>query len=158
MQTFLPHPNFDASVAALDRARLGKQRVEALQILAALRAPESGLPIGWINHPATQMWKGYESALAVYATLCIREWTARGYTNNMMEPYNANWEATVGWHPDSILTDARKSPAPPWLGNAEFHASHRAALLFKDENFYRQFNWSETPKLDYVWPTKEGMM
>ncbi|HET9348893.1 MAG TPA: pyrimidine dimer DNA glycosylase/endonuclease V, partial [Arthrobacter sp.] len=31
MQTFLPFPDFQQSAAALDRARLGKQRVEALQ-------------------------------------------------------------------------------------------------------------------------------
>ena len=33
MQTFLPFPDFQQSAAVLDRVRLGKQRVEALQIL-----------------------------------------------------------------------------------------------------------------------------
>jgi len=33
MQTFLPYPDFAASSAVLDDRRLGKQRVEALQIV-----------------------------------------------------------------------------------------------------------------------------
>jgi hypothetical protein len=39
VQTFLPYPDFAASAAsaaALDSKRLGKQRVEALQVLRAL--------------------------------------------------------------------------------------------------------------------------
>ncbi|CAM5346647.1 Cytoplasmic protein OS=Streptomyces chartreusis OX=1969 GN=CP983_00565 PE=4 SV=1 [Streptomyces chartreusis] len=31
MQTFLPHPDFRQTALLLDRRRLGKQRVEALQ-------------------------------------------------------------------------------------------------------------------------------
>jgi len=42
MQTFLPFPDFQQSAAVLDRARLGKQRVEALQTLRALVIPEYG--------------------------------------------------------------------------------------------------------------------
>lgn len=36
MQTFLPYPDFAQSAACLDNKRLGKQRVECLQILRAL--------------------------------------------------------------------------------------------------------------------------
>ena len=36
MQTFLPYPAFDLSAQVLDRQRLGKQRVETLQVLKAL--------------------------------------------------------------------------------------------------------------------------
>ena len=42
MQTFLPYPDFAASAAALDDRRLGKQRVEALQVLRALVRPLFG--------------------------------------------------------------------------------------------------------------------
>ena len=48
MQTFLPYPDFVASARCLDRRRLGKQRVEVLQLLRALLVPGSG----WANHPA----------------------------------------------------------------------------------------------------------
>lgn len=54
MQTFLPVANFCESAKYLDKARLGKQRVEAMQILSTL----SGASRGWINHPAVRMWRG----------------------------------------------------------------------------------------------------
>jgi hypothetical protein len=41
VQTFLPYPDFAASAAALDTL-LGKQRVEALQVLRALTRPGYG--------------------------------------------------------------------------------------------------------------------
>ena len=36
MQTFLPHKDFSISASMLDNKRLGKQRVEALQIYNVL--------------------------------------------------------------------------------------------------------------------------
>jgi hypothetical protein len=64
MQTFLPYANVKKSVKCLDSKRLGKQRVEAFQILNILlnRTKTSG----WRNHPAVKMWKGHENALKVY--------------------------------------------------------------------------------------------
>ena len=43
MQTFLPFPDFHESAACLDMRRLGKQRVEAMQILRTI----TGLSSGW---------------------------------------------------------------------------------------------------------------
>jgi hypothetical protein len=62
VQTFLPLPDFAESAAVLDRQRLGKQRVEVLQLLGAL----TGQRPGWVNHPAARMWRGHERALARY--------------------------------------------------------------------------------------------
>jgi hypothetical protein len=39
VQTFLPFPDFDRTARVLDDRRLGKQRVEALQVLRALTVP-----------------------------------------------------------------------------------------------------------------------
>ena len=36
MQTFLPYPDFQLSAECLDYKRLGKQRLEAFQLLVAL--------------------------------------------------------------------------------------------------------------------------
>lgn len=36
VQTFLPYEDFDKTASVLDRSRLGKQRVETLQLLKAL--------------------------------------------------------------------------------------------------------------------------
>jgi hypothetical protein len=46
VQTFLPYADLAESAAALDDRRLGRQRVEALQVLRALTRS----PYGWEHH------------------------------------------------------------------------------------------------------------
>jgi hypothetical protein len=130
MQTFLPYPNFRQSMSVLDYRRLGKQRVEAYQILRALE----GKSKGWTNHPATRMWRGYEPALVHYMQCAIDEWTARGYNNTMAV-------TTVG---PLIL--------PPWVGDDRIHSSHRSNLIRKDPVHYGSFGWSEDSSIPYYWP------
>ncbi|MGY8879453.1 MAG: MSMEG_6728 family protein, partial [Dehalococcoidia bacterium] len=79
MQTFLPYPDFKTSAQCLDWRRLGKQRIEAMQILRALENHN----YGWQNHPAVNMWRGFEAMLAVYHNTIIEEWKTRGYRNSM---------------------------------------------------------------------------
>ena len=62
MQTFLPYPSFTESAAVLDGPRLGKQRVEAFQLLRALTVPD----YGWRHHPAAKMWAHRVPALVAY--------------------------------------------------------------------------------------------
>jgi len=130
MQTFLPLPSFTASAQALDYRRLGKQRVEAMQILNTL----TGKSTGWKTHPAVKMWVGHENALAAYMDACIDEWVSRGYRNTMRVV-----------RPTGIIM-------PPWFGDDAFHASHRSNLLRKSPDFYSRFGWIEGPDLPYVWP------
>ena len=112
MQTFLPYKSFKKSFKTLDYRRLGKQRVEAYQVLNILLDRTDNPNGGWRNHPITKMWKGYENALKHYLNLCIEEWMERGYNNTM------NFEPIEG---DIVY--------PHWLGNESFHSSHRANLL-----------------------------
>ena len=69
MQTFLPYSSFNKSLKVLDWRRLGKQRVEAMQILNVLL--ERTETKGWRNHPITRMSEGYEPALQLYHNMCI---------------------------------------------------------------------------------------
>ena len=130
MQTFLPYPEFDKSAAVLDRRRLGKQRVEAYQIMRALT-----LGGGWSNHPIVKMWTGFENALKLYSNVMVEEWIRRGYRNSM-----AIYDIS-----GMIVS------YPRWLGIEEFHASHRAALLAKDYCYYSKYGWTETPRIEYIW-------
>ena len=132
MQTFLPIADMHESVKALDNKRLGKQRVEALQILNTLE----GRSRGWRHHPAVRMWVGYEQALRTYHNLCIQEWIGRGFRNNM--PLMVE----IGGCPD----------VPPWFGDDRVHASHRSNLLRKDPQYYGQHGWTEPHDLPYFWP------
>lgn len=131
MQTFLPYPNFFKSLNCLDSKRLGKQRVEAFQILKALNDPT----YGWQKHPAVKMWRGYESALIEYYNQSLECFALRGHNNIKLKEIQGG---TV------IL--------PPWFGVADFHASHRSNLLRKDPVYYGKFNWTEPNNLEYIWP------
>jgi len=142
MQTFLPYPDFRQSAAALDTARLGKQRVEALQTLRALVIPE----YGWQTHPAIRMWMGYVPALTMYGLAMVDEWTERGHADNTRA--NITEFAPQAAHPDY----AAKIPMPPWLGDPDFHLSHRSKLLRKEPKFYTAVFPDAEPDLDYIWP------
>lgn len=65
MQTFVPFPDLRRTAEVLDDRRLGKQRVEALQIIRAL----TRATYGWKRHPAVRMWEGHVEALALYAAV-----------------------------------------------------------------------------------------
>jgi hypothetical protein len=142
MQTFLPYPSFLESAKVLDNKRLGKQRVEAYQILRVL----TGQSKGWRNHPAVQMWKGHEFSLRCYGRAICYEWIKRGFKDRLFIEF------------DMILGKNRDQhqPPPKWLGNERFHASHRSNLLRKDPKHYGQFGWKEKPDQAYFWPTKNG--
>jgi hypothetical protein len=143
MQTFLPYADFEKTARCLDYRRLGKQRVENMQIMNAL----CGISSGWSNHPATLMWEGHEKALMKYQEVIVEEWVERGYTDNVcLEKTRIAFD-----HLDGSFVD------PWWLGNAELHNSHKSNLLRKDLEWYSQFGWSVKNDLEYWWPTKQGL-
>jgi hypothetical protein len=136
VQTFLPYPDFKKTAGCLDRRRLGKQRIEAMQILRALENHN----YGWQHHPAVNMWRGFEAMLAVYHNTIIEEWISRGYRNSM-----------------KIIAPNSAVISPSWLGNSDFHASHRSNLLRKDPEHYAQFGWTESDNLPYVWVSDQEL-
>lgn len=136
MQTFLPYKSFTKSLQCLDNKRLGKQRVEAMQILNALELDSTSR---WRNHPAVRMWRGYEFALECYHDLAIEEWISRGFNNSMQLK-----------HP-LLRKDVRDLFNIPWI-TPEFCSAHRSNLLRKDPKFYGQYGWTEPHDLPYIWP------
>ena len=145
MQTFLPYSDFAASAAVLDSPRLGKQRVETLQILRALVLPE----YGWRNHPAVVMWRGRVPALVNYGLTCVAEWTRRGFADSTAEQI-AEFAPQVAGSTQPALAAADLLPS--WLGDPAVHSSHRSRLVAKDPAYYRQRFPGVEGDLDYVWP------
>ena len=154
MQTFLPLPDYVESMRHLDKLRLGNQIWrEGITLIRG----------GWPNHPASKMWDGHKYHLGIYLLAGIQVLEERGK-----------------YYPEiqkKILDEMEKfidTGAPKWLGNPEFHASHRSNLLrkvklaqekarlskkdkhIKDARYmkewYDQFNWSEPNDLPYIWP------
>lgn len=138
MITFLPLESFVESAKVLDNRRLGKQRVEALQILLCNKGTT---PLNWQNHPATRQWKSHEDALCLYGIAICAEWRRRGFMDNCLNEFH---KRVKNFDP----------PMPQWLGDDRLHSSHRAALLAKDFDHYKQFQWTEEPKIAYYWPSQ----
>jgi len=134
MQTFLPYPSFVESAKVLDRQRLGKQRVEALQILRTLQGKSSG----WANHPAVKMWRGHEVALALYGWDMCSEWVGRGYVDNCRTKF-------------LVALDGNPT-MPSWLGDEAFHRSHQSNLVRKFPAHYRPLFPDVPDDLLYIWP------
>ncbi|MDI6103860.1 MSMEG_6728 family protein [Actinoplanes sp. NEAU-A12] len=153
MQTFLPFPDFLASARALDPKRLGKQRVETIQVLRGLTVPG----YGWRHHPAVKMWHGYEEGLVRYGLDMCEVWTATGNADTCAATLLTDLRATVG--AASVRSRdalAAAGDLPPWLGDAALHLSHRSALIRKDPEFYRPIFGADVPAdLPYVWPASD---
>jgi hypothetical protein len=135
MQTFLPYPSFSASAECLDNQRLGKQRVECMQILKAISTPS----YGWQSHPAVQMWRGYEASLKRYSLVICAIWMERGFNDTCFEKIAA--------------MPVPDGPAyPHWRGDDAFHRSHKSNLIRKRPDIYRPL-WPNIPDdLPYLWP------
>ena len=152
MQTFLPHPDFVESAGALDDRRLGKQRVECLQILNALHqvkftvnmeepVPIDGTVIPWVNHPVVSMWRGYEVALAEYGITICEEWRSRGFADRV--------QRVLEVHLDLAANGDFEMGKPPWFGGP-IHDQYKAILYRKDPDFYSQFG--KYAPLVFNWP------
>ena len=147
MQTFAPEGRaIDHGFRALDYQRLGKQRVEAWQILNVLRGVDNnGDPKnhkGWVNHPATKMWDGHITALAYYGVKCCEEWIQRGYKDTMLPRFTAVLNEFLRYDGD---------PTPPEFLD-DICISHRSNLIRKLPEHYQPL-WPDVPDdLPYVWP------
>lgn len=137
MQTFIPDPDYFKTAALLDRQRLGKQRVEVLQILRALHDSD----YGWQNHPAVQMWRGFEQRLIDYGLIICSEWCLRGYKDTCF---------------DKILAfrdpKCQEPLAPPTWITPILCRSHQSNLKRKDPAHYGPLFPDVPDDLPYVWP------
>lgn len=128
MQTFLPSRDFKEIANILDPKRLGKQRVETLQILKTLTLKSKA----WEHHPAVLQWRDYIPCLKYYLNCMIDGWASRGYKNTMKHEKVDSFDY------------------PHWLTDTLI-LSHKSRLLQKSD-YYKQFNWNVPENLPYFWP------
>lgn len=147
VQTFLPYPDFARCAAVLDLRRLGKQRVEALQVLRAL----SVAGYGWRHHPVRKMWHGYPEALVCYGLAICQAWTGLGRPDTVAASLLAEFGPARSQAELAVVGEL-----PNWLGWPDFHRSHQSALLRKDPGHYRPIFGDDVPDdLPYVWPMSD---
>lgn len=152
MQTFLPYADFERTMAVLDRRRLGKQRVETIQIIRGL----SRADYGWRHHPAVRMWSGCLEALGRYGLDCARAWVAAGYADTCADTIRADLAAAGVTRVREQGELAAAGELPTWLGDPAFHRSHQSALLRKDPEHYGPLFPGVPDDLPYIWPPGRG--
>ena len=141
MQTFLPFEDIKKTAEVLDDKRLGKQRIEAIQIARILLNITNTK--GWRTHPAVKMWKGYEAYLIkVYLRTIMDEWANRGFKNIASEKHYEELSSLV----------KNQKPIPPNWITEEFTKSHQSNLLRKFSEHYSKFFLNVPSNLEYIWP------
>lgn len=170
MQTFLPFSDFKQSADVLDMRRLGKQRVEVLQLLIALHwedlktniwLAEAVMPDpdrlytdtpGWVHHPAAKMWRGFEFALTTYGMMMCAVWRQQGFSDRTYEKIEAFTLLDPESYAEQSWLETHKK-LPSWLGNEAFHRSHRSNLIRKMPKYYvGVLHWDDPSDLPYIWP------
>ena len=154
MQTFVPYSDFEASARALDVKRLGKQRVEVIQIVRALTIPG----YGWASHPAVLMWKGYEEALGRYGLTMCDVWLELGFGDTCA--------ATIAYDLRLIGIETIRSygelaeadALPAWLFDPDVHRSHQSSLVRKDPDHYRPLFPDVPDDIAYLWPMRSPVV
>ena len=150
MQTFLPYVSFEESARVLDLKRLGKQRVEVIQIVRALTVPG----YAWKSHPAVLMWQGHEEALGRYGLVMCAVWVERGFDDTCA---GTIVEDLAEYGVSEIRTEQALREAgamPPWTTDEHVLESHRSALVRKDPELYGPLFPDAPADLPYVWPVR----
>lgn len=177
MQTFLPFPDFEESAYALDPRRLGKQRVENLQIMQALfgmnlitsvkvTTDEIGVPYkdSWnlVELPKS-MWKVEPAKLGWQNHPAVKMWRGHEWTLlNYQKAICADWTENLAYKDTcfektlflyfACYKGEDDTTPPPWLGDEKFHISHQSNLLRKDPQYYTKHFPGVPDNLPYVWP------
>lgn len=142
MQTFLPEKDYSSCALVLDDKRLVKQLLECRQILTAL----AGESKGWVNHPATKMWRGYEAELLNYSAAIRDEMIARGF----------KWKNNWSFIRDVFARNFNGAMVeiPSWKTNEEefdkIMTTHRANLYIKNPEQYKQYEESIMSYREFV--------
>lgn len=151
MQTFVPYADFDESAAVLDNKRLNKQLLEGRQIYQILASGKT--KGGWVNHPATRMWRNHDNAFFSYLEAIKDECVRRGIQ------VDNNWAAITHTHEWNYFRGTGFT-LPDWWGDERIHLSHRQNLYQKDPSWYGDFAYDFSldksrccDRCNYFWPT-----
>ena len=178
VNTFLPFQDVRASAEALDRRRLGKQRVEAYQIWLVLGRAEAAYPpyddLGDAPWAAKRAW-ATEAARRHHAHTGRRlGWATHpavvlwiGHRDALAAYYNTMCDVWAERGGRNVLLKPLPAPAEPcwpaWTADARVHNAFRWQLLRKELlqptrgvlerpwYIYQPAFYTATPVPDYLW-------
>lgn len=164
MQTFITSTADDPQRAIvetfdmLDQSRLGKQRVEAYQILLAFEEHTKKSPTKythWLSSPAVRMWEGHLPALTVYGAINCMRWRKLGHDDTLLGQFQLRRRVYLANDPDAVVW-------PWWFGHPAMVRTHQAKLYYKmsprwveaysEGNIGKSMAGLPPMKLPYLWP------
>jgi len=150
LQTFLPYSDFERSARVLDPRRLGKQRVEVIQVVRALTLPS----YGWRHHPVTLMWSGFEEALGAYGLVVCRVWRELGSDDTFADTIGSDL-ARAGVGPLRSQDDlAATDELPTWAGRRSVAPQPPVGALAQGSGLVRPALPDVPDDVPYVWPVR----
>src|SRR5882757_119106 len=133
----MPNIGFFKSLRQLDDDRLSKQRQDALAALQLLLGPKTK-----IRHAIMDMWGGYEYVLGVYGMSACSEWqNKRGNRDKIAFDIHALLDGLP-----------KEFDVPPWMGDLDFHRSHRSYLIRKMPEVYEEYRPNTPLNMPLLWP------
>lgn len=89
------------------------------------------------------MWDGLPKTLSEYCLAILKEIKRRNLVLQKYNEYKKYFES---------FKDSKDIRSADFLGDEEFHISHRSNLLRKNSDHYKQFGWGDIPTdLPYKW-------
>lgn len=133
--TLMPSIGFHKSLVLIDDARLSKQRQDVLRILRGIMGEEP-----WhISHAG---WEGYEYTLGVFGMSACSVWqNQRGHRDSIAFQLHEILEGV----PHDLVQ-------PPWIGDLNFHRSHRSYLVRRMPEFYAEKFPNNPEGMPLLWP------
>lgn len=124
MRVFLPYQDYARSAKCLTDDHLKEMRNSCRNLIQVLTVPNSYS--GDMTHVA--IWAPCMNGLLWLTDATLYERRRRGHDERGVTPW--------------MLYRRDQTHRPYWLGNAEFHATHRAYLLEKAPAHYGRMGWS----------------
>jgi len=174
MQTFLPYSDFYKSISILDNKRLGKQRVEAKQILNIIKNKKNRYEYKCNKCGAIyREKKSYCISVKLndiinveLSKICGGKIKKLGYINHPIVKMWYNYENALKLYYNICLSVWMSRgfknnmeyeninghvDFPLWIHSLVFTDSHKSNLVRKDPKYYRQFFPDIRDDLPYVW-------
>jgi hypothetical protein len=157
VNTFVTASTPEECASNLDNKRLGKQRVEAKQIIDILESSHLNESKGYSNHPIVAQWRGFTQALKVYYNAIFDEWEARGYKNDKLKRYEIVQDPALS----HLVTKPNEVVVmfPKWFFNPIIHLTYKCDLYRKKPEYYGKiFNFTSDEKeylnKGYIWTSR----
>lgn len=152
LNTWLPYDNYAESADILTDRHIFMQLQDCTKLLYWLtemplnrRTPSKAQ----LEHPCVIQWRGYVPSLYDYTLEIMMVAYERSSLTNKQEQIS---EMAENINILDGLVSNMKEETPSWLGNEDYHLSHKSNLIRLSRSAYESI-WPDVPdNLELIWP------